>query len=101
VSTPVLPDRAEVVEILSAFGQRAASSVPETLGSLELTWLTAEFEQRYALRLELSDEQFESVRTVDDAVAVLRDAVLAATPSPNAGAGAGAGATGSGGVTRS
>ncbi len=95
MSTPVLPDRAEVVEMLAAFGQRAASSVPETLGSLELTWLTAEFEQRYALELELSDEQFEAVRTVDDAVAVLRGAVLAAAPAP------GTGVSGTGGVTRS
>ncbi len=79
--------------MLAAFGQRAADSVPETLGSLELTWLTAEFEQRYAVELELSDEQFEAVRTVDDAVAVLRAAVLAAAP---------VGAVpGAGGVTRS
>ncbi|WP_198045470.1 acyl carrier protein [Kitasatospora mediocidica] len=93
MSTPALPDRAEVVSMLAAFGQRAADSVPETLGSLELTWLTAEFEQRYAVELELSDEQFEAVRTVDDAVAVLRAAVLAAAP---------VGAVpGAGGVTRS
>ncbi|MFJ8044001.1 acyl carrier protein [Kitasatospora sp. NPDC096147] len=91
MSTPVLPDRAEVVAMLAAFGQRPAESVPETLGSLELTWLTAEFEQRYAIELELSDEQFEAVRTVNDAVAVLREAVLAA----------GAGADGPGGVTGS
>ncbi|MFJ9518078.1 acyl carrier protein [Kitasatospora sp. NPDC101801] len=78
MSTPVLPDRAEVVEMLAAFGQRAADSVPEALGSLELTWLTVEFEQRYGIELDLSDEQFEAVRTVDDAVAVLRGAVLAA-----------------------
>ncbi len=78
MSTPVLPGRAEVVQMLAAFGRRPESSVPETLGSLELTWLTAEFEQRYGIELELSDEQFAAVRTVDDAVAVLRAAVLAA-----------------------
>ncbi|MEV7215149.1 acyl carrier protein [Kitasatospora cineracea] len=81
MSTPVLPGRAEVVQMLAAFGQRPESSVPETLGSLELTWLTAEFEQRYGIELELSDEQFAAVRTVDDAVAVLRAAVLAAAPA--------------------
>ncbi|MFJ8442113.1 acyl carrier protein [Kitasatospora griseola] len=82
MSTTVLPDRAEVVAMLAAFGQRPADRVPETLGSLELTWLTAEFEQRYGIELDLSDEQFAAVRTVDDAVAVLREAVLAAVPSP-------------------
>ncbi|TWF89962.1 hypothetical protein FHX73_136 [Kitasatospora viridis] len=93
----MLPNRAEVVAMLAAFGQRAAAGVPEALGSLELTWLTAEFEQRYALELELSDEQFAAVRTVDDAVAVLRAAVLAA----GAGAGAGAGADRTVGAARS
>ncbi|MFD5559827.1 acyl carrier protein [Kitasatospora griseola] len=82
MSTTVLPDRAEVVAMLAAFGQRPADHVPENLGSLELTWLTAEFEQRYGIELELSDERFAAVRTVDDAVAVLREAVLAAAPSP-------------------
>ncbi|MFG3054863.1 acyl carrier protein [Kitasatospora sp. NPDC048239] len=73
-----LPGRAEVLEMLAAFGQRAAESVPETVGSLELTWLIAEFEQRYGVELDLDDEQFEAVRTVDDATAVLSAAVLAA-----------------------
>ncbi|MEU3497442.1 acyl carrier protein [Kitasatospora cineracea] len=81
MSTPVLPGRAEVVQMLAAFGGRPENSVPETLGSLELTWLTAEFEQRYGIELELSDEQFAAVRTVDDAVTVLRAAVLAAAPA--------------------
>ncbi|MFI5529970.1 acyl carrier protein [Kitasatospora sp. NPDC051853] len=85
MSTPVQPDRAEVVEMLAAFGQRPADTVPEALGSLELTWLTAEFEQRYGVELDLSDEQFEAVRTVDDAVEVLRAAVLAAGAAGAAG----------------
>ncbi|MEV6976302.1 acyl carrier protein [Kitasatospora sp. NPDC093806] len=78
------PDRAEVLEMLAAFGQRAAEDVPDELGSLELTWLIAEFEQRYGIEADLDDEQFESVRTVDDAVAVFRAAVLAAA-GPDAG----------------
>ncbi|WP_198953362.1 acyl carrier protein [Kitasatospora sp. CB01950] len=82
MSTPVLPGRAEVVAMLAAFGRRAAESVPESLGSLELTWLTAEFEQRYGIELELSDERFAAVRTVDDAVVLLREAVQAAAASP-------------------
>ncbi|MFI8455229.1 acyl carrier protein [Kitasatospora sp. NPDC085464] len=71
-----LPERAEVLTMLAAFGQRAADTVPEELGSLELTWLVAEFEQRYGLQLDLDDERFGAVRTVDDATALLRDAVL-------------------------
>ncbi|KDN82332.1 hypothetical protein KCH_58390 [Kitasatospora cheerisanensis KCTC 2395] len=76
----MLPGRAEVVAMLAAFGQRSADRVPESLGSLELTWLVAEFEQRHGIELDLSDEQFGAVRTVDDAVAVLREAVLSASP---------------------
>ncbi|MFD5461956.1 acyl carrier protein [Kitasatospora sp. NPDC127059] len=72
-----LPDRAEVLTMLAAFGQRAADTVPEDLGSLELTWLIAEFEQRYRIRLDLDDEHFGAVRTVDDATELLRSAVLA------------------------
>ncbi|MEV0190535.1 acyl carrier protein [Kitasatospora purpeofusca] len=72
------PDRAEVLEMLAAFGQRAAEDVPDELGSLELTWLIAEFEQRYGIEPDLDDEAFEAVRTVDDAVEVFRAAVLAA-----------------------
>ncbi|WP_395292744.1 acyl carrier protein [Kitasatospora hibisci] len=78
MTSPVLPDRAEVRTILAAFGQRAAEDVPEELGSLELTWLIAEFEQRYGVQLDLDDEQFEAVRTVETAAEVLRAAVLAA-----------------------
>ncbi|MCG6497873.1 acyl carrier protein [Kitasatospora sp. A2-31] len=78
MTSPALPDRADVRTILAAFGQRAAEDVPEELGSLELTWLIAEFEQRYGVQLDLDDEQFEAVRTVDTATEVLRAAVLAA-----------------------
>ncbi|MEV7598316.1 acyl carrier protein [Kitasatospora sp. NPDC089797] len=72
-----LPGRAEVLAMLAAFGQRAADTVPEDLGSLELTWLIAEFEQRYGIQLDLDDERFGAVRTVDDATELLRAAVLA------------------------
>ncbi|MFE7558846.1 acyl carrier protein [Kitasatospora sp. NPDC057500] len=75
------PDRAEVLAMLAAFGQRAPEDVPEELGSLELTWLIAEFEQRYGIEPDLDDDAFEAVRTVDDAVAVFRAAVLAAAGS--------------------
>ncbi|MFD8085502.1 acyl carrier protein [Kitasatospora sp. NPDC059722] len=77
------PDRAEVVDMLAAFGQRAADTVPDELGSLELTWLIAEFEQRYGIEGDLDDERFAAVRTVDDATGLLREALLAST-SPGA-----------------
>ncbi|MFF7454373.1 acyl carrier protein [Kitasatospora sp. NPDC008115] len=77
----VRPDRAEVLAMLAAFGQRAPEDVPEELGSLELTWLIAEFEQRYGIEPDLDDDAFEAVRTVDDAVAVFQAAVLAAAGS--------------------
>ncbi|MET8701178.1 acyl carrier protein [Kitasatospora sp. NPDC058032] len=79
------PDRAEVLAMLAAFGQRSAEDVPEELGSLELTWLIAEFEQRYGIEPDLDDDAFEAVRTVDDAVAVFRatvDAAVNAAGSP-------------------
>ncbi|MBO1418409.1 acyl carrier protein [Streptomyces sp. FH025] len=63
--------------MLAAFGQRAVEAVPEELGSLELTWLIAEFEQRYGIQVDLDDERFGAVRTVDDATGLLRAAVLA------------------------
>ncbi|MDH6707467.1 hypothetical protein P3T27_004204 [Kitasatospora sp. MAA19] len=72
-----LPDRAEVRAMLAAFGQRAADTLPEDLGSLELTWLIAEFEQRYDIQVDLDDDRFGAVRTVDDATELLRAAVLA------------------------
>lgn len=72
-----LPDRAEVRAMLAAFGQRAADTVPDDLGSLELTWLIAEFEQRYGIQVDLDDDRFGAVRTVDDATELLRSAVLA------------------------
>ena len=68
--------------MLATFGDRSAGAVQDTLGSLELTWLIAEFEQRFDIELELSDEGFEEIRTVDDATEVLRAAVLAAHGGP-------------------
>ncbi|WP_224284312.1 acyl carrier protein [Streptomyces sp. LS1784] len=72
-----LPDRAEVLTMLAAFGQRAVDTVPDELGSLELTWLVAEFEQRYGIQLDLDDDRFDAVRTVAGATELLREAVLA------------------------
>ena len=78
------PGRAEVLTMLAGFGERSAGAVHESLGSLELTWLIAEFEQRYGIELDLSDERFEAIRTVDDATEVLRGAVLATASAASA-----------------
>ncbi|MFE2913794.1 hypothetical protein ACFXI0_20370 [Kitasatospora indigofera] len=75
------PDRTDVLAMLATFAERSPGAVQDTLGSLELTWLIAEFEQRFDIELELSDERFETIRTVDDATEVLRAAVLAAGPA--------------------
>ena len=73
-----LPGRAEVVAMLARYGNRPAEDVHEALGSLELTWLIAEFEQGYQIELDLDDERLDAVRTVDDATELLRAAVEAA-----------------------
>jgi acyl carrier protein len=72
------PGRDEVVAMLATFGDRSPESVQDDLGSLELTWLIAEFEQRYGIELDLSDERIDTIRTVDDAAEVLREAVTGA-----------------------
>ena len=78
------PGRADVLRMLAAFGNRSPESVPEELGSLELTWLIAEFEQRYGMEADLSDDRLDAVRTVDDAADLLREAYLAAAANTGA-----------------
>lgn len=68
-----LPGRADVLAMLATYGDRAPQAVDEQLGSLELTWLIAETEQRYQVRIDLTDQQLDRIRTVDEAVAVLRE----------------------------
>jgi hypothetical protein len=67
-----LPDRADVLVMLASYGDRKPEDVNEELGSLELTWLVAQAEQRYSVLLDLSDEMFARMGTVTGAVAVLR-----------------------------
>ena len=78
MTTLPLPGRAEVVAMLARYGNRPPQDVHEALGSLELTWLIAEFEQSYQIELDLDDDRLDAVRTVDDAVGLLRSAVEAA-----------------------
>lgn len=72
---PGAPDRADVIGMLASFGDRTADAVAERIGSLELTWLITQVEERYAVTLELSDEELAQMSTVSGAVAVLHDAL--------------------------
>ncbi|GAA4873014.1 acyl carrier protein [Kitasatospora terrestris] len=74
--------RPEVLAMLARYGDRAPEQVDEVVGSLELTWLIAEAEQHYGLRIDLDDEQFARIRTVDDAVAVLREVLAPGAAAP-------------------
>jgi len=73
--------RQTVVGMLAAFGDRAPEAVDDMVGSLELTWLIAEIEQRYSVVLDLTDEQLARIHTVDDATSVLREALEQGTES--------------------
>lgn len=70
--------RDDVVAMLAGYGDRQPAEVGEELGSLELTWLIAQAEQRYAVRLDLSDEMFTGMSTVTGAVDALRTAIAGA-----------------------
>ncbi|MFE0465059.1 acyl carrier protein [Kitasatospora sp. NPDC058965] len=63
--------REAVLEMLAAFGERAPQQVDEEIGSLELTWLLAEAEQRYGVELDPEHPGLASVHTVGQAVAAL------------------------------
>jgi hypothetical protein len=63
--------REAVLEMLAAFGDRAPQQVDEQLGSLELTWLLAEAEQRYGVELDPEEPGLAAVHTVADAVRAL------------------------------
>jgi hypothetical protein len=61
--------------MLAGYGDRAAAEVSNELGSLEVTWLVAQVEQRYSVVLDLSDDVFAGMSTVTGAVDVLRAAL--------------------------
>jgi hypothetical protein len=86
--TSDLPTRTDVLDMLAGYGERLAEDVNEELGSLELTWLIAQAEQRYSVLLDLTDEMFAEMGTVTGAVTVLR-AAIAAQASINESAGHG------------
>jgi acyl carrier protein len=65
-------DRDEVVAIVAAQQNLAPDAVGERLDSLDLVWLLHTVQERYGVTIDLSDGQFGAVRTISDAVAVLR-----------------------------
>jgi acyl carrier protein len=70
--TPAAPDLATVRELLAGFGDREAGEVGEELGSLELTWLIAQFEQAYAVVVDLEDAELARIETLEQAANALR-----------------------------
>ena len=80
MSVPAPLDRAAVIAILSAFapfGERGPAAADDEIGSLELTWLVTEVEQRYGVTVELSEDELDGIETVDDAVRVIGAALRA------------------------
>ncbi len=65
--------RGDVLDLLA--GYRAGGPGDEVIDSLELAWLLHQVEQKYAVRLNLTDAQLADMSTVDGAVAVLGAAV--------------------------
>lgn len=65
-------DRDEVVAILATQQNLARDAVSERLDSLDLVWLLHTVQERYGVEIDISDGQFGAVRTIADAVAVLR-----------------------------
>jgi acyl carrier protein len=75
VTQQVAPGRREVAEMLASYGARDAATIGEEIDSLELAWLMHAVEQRYAVTLELDDDQLARMCTVDGSVEVLGEVI--------------------------
>jgi hypothetical protein len=78
MSQPLTPDRADVIAMLAAFGQRSPDEVAEEIGSLELVWLITKVEQQCGVTLDLSDDTLAQMSTVSGAVSALREVLAGA-----------------------
>jgi hypothetical protein len=78
VNQPAAPGRADIVAMLAAFGDRSPDSVPERIGSLELTWLITSIEQAYHVTLDPTDDDLAAMTTLSGAVQTFRDLLTGA-----------------------
>ncbi|MGC4772204.1 acyl carrier protein [Micromonospora sp. DT44] len=69
--------RADLLTMLAELTAKPADEVPDRVGSMELAWLVHLVEQRYGRQLDLTDDDLAGIRTVDDALAVLRASLTA------------------------
>jgi hypothetical protein len=72
------PQRAELLTMLAAFGDRRPEQVPESIDSMELAWLIHQVEERYGRRIDLDDAVLARMTSVSSAAEVLRDHVFEA-----------------------
>jgi len=78
MSQRAAPDRADIIAMLAAFGDRPPQSVPERIGSLELTWLITSIEQTYQVTLDPTDDELATMTTLSGAVQTFRDLLAGA-----------------------
>ncbi|RQX17078.1 hypothetical protein DDE19_12775 [Micromonospora ureilytica] len=69
--------RADLMTMLAELAAKPAAEVSDRIGSMELAWLVHLVEQRYERRLDLADDDLARIRTVDDALVVLRASLTA------------------------
>ncbi|WP_422740171.1 acyl carrier protein [Micromonospora sp. WMMD729] len=69
--------RADLLTMLAELTAKPADEVPDRVGSMELAWLVHLVEQRYQRQLDLTDDDLANIRTVDDALTVLRASLTA------------------------
>ena len=70
--------RSDVVAMLASYGDRRPEQVPEAIGSLELTWLIHQIEQRHG-ELDIGDDALARMSTVTGAVEVLGEMKIGLT----------------------
>lgn len=75
---PGSPDRAELLAMLTAFGDRRPEQVPESIDSMELAWLIHQVEERYGRRIDLDDAALARITSITAAEQILREFVFEA-----------------------
>lgn len=61
--------------MLATHTDRAPDAVDDQVDSLQLAWLLHQVEQRYAVELDLTDDELAAMSTVTGATQVLRAAL--------------------------